>query len=164
MSDKELTDKQEAFCREYMVDFNATQAAIRTGYSKRTAQVQGSRLLSNVMVKKRVDELRAKAITRNNLDVDQVIAMLLEDRAEAAALKQMGPKVRAGELIGRTIGAFVDRIEEPHKQTPEQVVDEFDAGPIAKAIAAHMLSGFPCDDDTMRQVIAAALGQGGREH
>lgn len=52
-----LTDKQERFCQEYIIDLNATQAALRAGYSKNTAQEQSSRLLSNVMVQERVQEL-----------------------------------------------------------------------------------------------------------
>ena len=45
-----MTDKQARFCEEYMIDLNATQAAIRAGYSPKTAQEQSARLLSNVMV------------------------------------------------------------------------------------------------------------------
>ena len=48
MSD--LTPKQARFVEEYLIDLNATQAAIRAGYSTHTADVQGSRLLSNVKV------------------------------------------------------------------------------------------------------------------
>ena len=44
-----LSDKQEMFCKEYLVDLNATQAAIRAGYSRNTAQPASSRLLLNVM-------------------------------------------------------------------------------------------------------------------
>ena len=47
---KTLTTKQRLFVDEYIIDFNGTQAAIRAGYSTRTAQEQSSRLLSNVMV------------------------------------------------------------------------------------------------------------------
>ena len=47
---KKLTDKQRRFVEEYLIDLNATQGAIRAGYSKKTAQEQSSRLLSNVMV------------------------------------------------------------------------------------------------------------------
>ena len=45
-----LTDKQEMFCKEYLIDLNATQAAIRAGYSKKTANEQAGRLLVNVSV------------------------------------------------------------------------------------------------------------------
>jgi len=47
---QKLTSKQQMFCREYLVDINATQAAIRAGYSAKTADVAGPRLLGNVRV------------------------------------------------------------------------------------------------------------------
>lgn len=53
-----FSDKQEAFCYEYMKDSNATQAAIRAGYSKATAEAAGSRLLRNVKVKSKIAELQ----------------------------------------------------------------------------------------------------------
>ncbi len=51
---RELTQKQERFCIEYTRDGNATRAAIAAGYSPKTAQEQGSRLLSKVIVKSRI--------------------------------------------------------------------------------------------------------------
>ncbi|WP_052731136.1 terminase small subunit [Spirosoma radiotolerans] len=51
-----LTDKQRRFVEEYCIDFNATRAAKTAGYSDKTAQEQGSRLLSNVMVRKAIDD------------------------------------------------------------------------------------------------------------
>lgn len=61
----ELTPDQKVFCLEYLKDFNATAAAKRAGYSEKTAQEQGSRLLSNVMVqvelKKAMDEVLGNA-------------------------------------------------------------------------------------------------------
>lgn len=45
-----LTDKQKRFCDEYLIDLNATQAAIRAGYSPKTAEQTASRLLRNVKV------------------------------------------------------------------------------------------------------------------
>lgn len=53
-----LTDKQERFCREYVVDLNGKQAAIRTGYSEDTAENQASRLLSNVKVSEFIKKLQ----------------------------------------------------------------------------------------------------------
>ena len=50
-------DRQRAFVWEYLIDYNATQAAIRAGYSKDTAKVQGSRLLTNVAVSRALREL-----------------------------------------------------------------------------------------------------------
>ncbi len=54
---KKLTPKQERFCREYVVDLNATQAAMRAGYSKKTAYSAGQRLLKNVEIQKRLSVL-----------------------------------------------------------------------------------------------------------
>ena len=61
----ELTPKQDRFCREYMVDLCATQAAIRAGYSEKTAYSQGGRLLRNVEVKAAIAELQEAAAERN---------------------------------------------------------------------------------------------------
>lgn len=54
-----LTDKQRRFIDEYLIDLNATQAAIRAGYSHRTAQEQSARLLSNVMVRAEISKKMA---------------------------------------------------------------------------------------------------------
>ena len=51
MSKQELTAKQQRFCEEYLIDLNATQAAVRAGYSAKTANEQGSRLLTNVVLR-----------------------------------------------------------------------------------------------------------------
>ncbi|GAB2774263.1 hypothetical protein GCM10027275_16620 [Rhabdobacter roseus] len=56
---KPLTDKQKRFCDEYVLDFNATQAAIRAGYSEKSAREIACRLLTNVDVQKRIEERKA---------------------------------------------------------------------------------------------------------
>ena len=73
-----LTDKQEMFCREYLVDLNATQAAIRAGYSDKTAQEQSSRLLSNVMVQNRISVLKSERNERVGVDAAYVLRRLTE--------------------------------------------------------------------------------------
>ncbi|MCG8709258.1 terminase small subunit [Brenneria sp. 4F2] len=73
-----LTDKQELFAREFIVDLNATQAAIRAGYSAKTAQEQSSRLLSNVMVQARVSELKAERAEQVGIDAAYVLKRLVE--------------------------------------------------------------------------------------
>ncbi|WP_437609657.1 terminase small subunit [Erwinia sp. V71] len=73
-----LTDKQELFAREFIVDLNATQAAIRAGYSEKTAQEQSSRLLSNVMVQSRISELKADRNERVGIDAAYVLRRLVE--------------------------------------------------------------------------------------
>lgn len=73
MSKDQLTDKQERFCQEYLVDLNATQAAIRAGYSAKTAQEQSSRLLSNVMVQRRIDELKLGREQATGITAERVL-------------------------------------------------------------------------------------------
>lgn len=73
-----LTDKQELFAREYLKDLNATQAAIRAGYSVKSAQEQASRLLSNVMVQSRISELKAGRNEEVGIDAAYVLRRLVE--------------------------------------------------------------------------------------
>lgn len=68
-----MTKKREAFVAEYLIDLNATQAAIRAGYSPDTAQEQGSRLLSNVMVKNAIDKAIAERSRRTGITQDRVL-------------------------------------------------------------------------------------------
>ncbi|MCG3024105.1 terminase small subunit, partial [Escherichia coli] len=60
----ELTEKQRLFCIHYLKNFNATQAAIKAGYSSDTAHVQGPRLLGNVRVATYIRELK-QTLTEN---------------------------------------------------------------------------------------------------
>ena len=74
----ELTDKQEAFCREYIVDLNATQATIRAGYSKKTANSQAGRLLLNVGIQERISELKSSRMERIDVNADYVLNRLVD--------------------------------------------------------------------------------------
>ncbi|WP_337232179.1 terminase small subunit [Citrobacter portucalensis] len=73
-----LTDKQDAFCREYLVDLNATQAAIRAGYSEGTAAAQASRLLINVNIQSRLSDLKSQRNERVGVDAAYVLMRLIE--------------------------------------------------------------------------------------
>lgn len=64
--------RHEKFCHEYIKDMNATQAAIRTGYSEKTAKMQGSRLMTNDDIKTRVAELREAYFNENIMTAQQV--------------------------------------------------------------------------------------------
>ena len=64
--------RHEKFCHEYIKDMNATQAAIRTGYSEKTAKMQGSRLMTNDDIKARVKELRDAYFNENIITAQQV--------------------------------------------------------------------------------------------
>lgn len=71
-----LTEKQRLFVEEYLIDLNATQAAIRAGYSAKTADVQGSRMLGNVKVQQAIAEAMAKRSKRTGVNQDRVVLEL----------------------------------------------------------------------------------------
>lgn len=72
----ELTPKQRAFVREYLIDLNATQAAIRAGYAESGASVEGSRLLANAKIKAAVDAAMQNRAERVGITADMVLAEL----------------------------------------------------------------------------------------
>ena len=71
-----LTAKQQMFCDEYLIDLNATQAAIRAGYSEKTAEEQGCRLLRNVKVQKYIQNRKQDRIERTEITQDMVLREL----------------------------------------------------------------------------------------
>lgn len=73
-----LNDRQELFCLEYIKDLNATQAAIRAGYSEKTAEQQASRLLTIVKIKERLNELQSDRREKLNIDANYVLQRLYE--------------------------------------------------------------------------------------
>lgn len=71
-----LTAKQKRFIEEYLIDLNATQAAIRAGYSPDTANEQGCRMLANVSIRTRIDQAMAERSKRTGVSQDRVIREL----------------------------------------------------------------------------------------
>lgn len=74
-----LTPKQRRFVEEYLVDLNATQASIRAGYSAKTAEQQGPRLLGNVGVAAAIAAAQAERSKRTQIDADWVLTRLARD-------------------------------------------------------------------------------------
>ena len=68
-----LTPKQKAFVQEYLIDLNATQAAIRAGYSEKTAEQAGSRLLSNVKIQESIQDAMKNREQRTQITQDKVL-------------------------------------------------------------------------------------------
>ena len=101
-----LTNKQKIFCEEYQSDLNATQAAIRAGYSKATAKQQGSRLLTNVDVQAEVQRLIAERAEKVGLDGEEI---LKEIKRLALASEDDVPhtlKMRTLELAGKHLNLW----------------------------------------------------------
>lgn len=123
-----LTPKQKAFIDEYLIDLNATQAAIRAGYSKKTAYSQGQRTLKNVEVQNRIAEQLEKIQNERIADVKEVMTYLtsvMRGEHTEQALKLIGDgcqeitdidvsakeRLKAAELIGKRYGMFKDQME-----------------------------------------------------
>ena len=104
-----LTDKQKRFIEEYLVDLNATQAAIRAGYSAKTADVQGAQNL--VKLKVFIQEAQNKRSERVQISQDEVIRRLLENADIASGKKAttitIPSKNENGEVIGNDVAHFV---------------------------------------------------------
>jgi phage terminase small subunit len=138
MSD--LTPKQQRFVEEYLVDLNATQAAIRAGYAPKSAFVQGSRLLSNAKVAQAVSDGRAKQAERTGITADYVLETVRQTvercRQAAPVLDRKGEPVlvetpdgslapayvfdskgvlKGCELLGRNLALWKDRLEHTGK-------------------------------------------------
>lgn len=69
----ELNERQKMFAKEYIIDLNATQAAVRAGYSEKTARSQGQRLLTNVDIQERIQKEMSKRSKRTEITADNVL-------------------------------------------------------------------------------------------
>ncbi|MEY8322185.1 terminase small subunit [Lachnospiraceae bacterium 46-61] len=89
--------KTKAFCTEYLIDCNATQSAIRAGYSKKTAYSVGQRMLKNVEVKKYIDEQLQKLKNDNIADTHEIMEYLTSvmrgEQKEQVALMYYGKQI-----------------------------------------------------------------------
>jgi phage terminase small subunit len=123
---KKLTPKQKKFCEEYLIDLNATQAAVRAGYSPRTANPQAARLLANVSVKQYIQSKQDKLQAQTEITQEFVLSSLqkvaLRSMQAEPVLDRDGNETGAYvfnaagankslELLGKHIGLFTDKIE-----------------------------------------------------
>lgn len=127
-----LNEKQKLFYREYVVDANATQSAIRAGYSKKTAYSQGQRLLKHVEGQKYLEELMAEKESKLIATQDEVLKYLTavlrgESQSEEIVVEGCGDgyseartmtkapsekdRLKAAELLGKRYGLYTDRVE-----------------------------------------------------
>ncbi|MEK4006081.1 terminase small subunit [Paenibacillus sp. FSL H3-0333] len=105
-----LTAKQQRFIDEYMIDFNATQAAIRAGYSKKTAYSIGNENLSKPeiagAIKLRQDEIGKK----NDITAEWIVEQMKEVYNLAIESKKLSDANKSLEMLGRTKGIFNDKL------------------------------------------------------
>ena len=107
-----LNDKQRRFVAEYLKDQNGTQAAIRAGYSKKTAQVQSSDLLSKPMVREAINEKLEKVEEDALVTVQYIIGGLrkIVDRCLADETFDQAGANKALESLGRFRKLFTDKV------------------------------------------------------
>ena len=113
---RKLTDKQAAFVAEYLVDLNATQAAIRAGYSERTAYRIGAELLQKTSVAEAIAAGQAKRAQRVEITADRVVAELAKIAfADPRDLMEWGPdgvKLKASADLTEEQAASVAEVSE----------------------------------------------------
>lgn len=128
---RELTQKQKRFCDEYLIDLNATQAAIRAGYSKKYANTNASKLLQITIIKQFIETRMAEKESQLIASQDEVLQYLTSvlrgetqseivvvegtgDGCSEARQMQKAPdekeRLKAAELLGRRYNLFTDKI------------------------------------------------------
>lgn len=90
-----ISAKEHRFCEEYLVDLNATQAAIRAGYTRHTARQQGSRLMTDADIISTIDEMKAERSEQTGINAAWLLKRLA-DEAEADVADLYGEN---GELL-----------------------------------------------------------------
>ena len=102
-----LSLRRQRFVAEYLHDLNATQAAIRAGYSPATAKSQGSRLLTFVDVSSAIAEAQQEYAERTAVNAEWIVQQLVH---EVETAPRASDRIRSLELLGRRLGMFKDRV------------------------------------------------------
>lgn len=126
-----LTAKQRRFCEEYIIDCNATQAAIRAGYKEKYAHTNANKLLQNTTLKQYIDELLEKIRNNNIADATEVMEYLTsvvrgKSSSEIVVVEGTGDgcsdarrmnkapdekeRLKAAELLGKRYGLFKESV------------------------------------------------------
>lgn len=121
---RKLTQKQRRFVDEYIISGNATQAAIKAGYSKKYANTNANKLLQNTTIKAAIDKRNEEIKSEKTADMTEVMEYLTsvmrgkqtESVATAKGVYNDAPvgakdRIKAAELIGKRYGAWTDKKE-----------------------------------------------------
>lgn len=128
-----MTVKQKRFCDEYLIDLNATQAAIRAGYSEKYAHTNAAKLLQNTTIKAFIDERMAEKESELIADQNEVLKYLTsvlrgESESEIVVVENIGDymseartmqkapdekeRLKAAELLGKRYGLYTEKVEQ----------------------------------------------------
>ena len=122
-----MTPRQQKFCDEYLISGNATDAAIKAGYSRKTAKQTGSENLAKPDLRAYIDEQLAKIHSAKIADAEEVMKYLtsvMRGEHTEQVLKLSGEgvqtvtdidvsakeRLKAAELIGKRYGLFTDKV------------------------------------------------------
>lgn len=145
---KKLTPKQQAFVDEYLIDFNATRAALTAGYSQKTAAKIGSENLIKPEIQKAISLAQQKRSERTEITQDYVLSTIQQtierckqaepvfnkDGEETGEYKFDSNAVLKGcDLLGKHLGMFKDKVE---LSGPDGGPVQIDEGTAAAKIAA----------------------------
>lgn len=119
-----LTQKQRRFIDEYIISGNATQAAIKAGYSKKYANTNAAKLLQNTTIKAEIARRNAEIQSEKTADMTEVMEYLTSvmrgEQTESVATAKgvfsgvevsAKDRIKAAELIGKRNGAWTDKKE-----------------------------------------------------
>lgn len=106
-----MNDKQARFVSEYLVDLNATQAAIRAGYSERTAASIGSENLTKPEIASAIVMAKAEAAKRNEITVDTITAMHQEAFDTAKTSGNASAMTTTANNLAKLHGLIIDKRE-----------------------------------------------------
>lgn len=164
-----LTDKQDMFCREYLIDLNATQAAIRAGYSEKIARVLGSKNLTKPDIQNRIAELKAVRneevsinaayelrwlVKIDQISVNDIRTNVAEDKRGYSAAKTTSDKVH--DIVSKYLTGDATEFMSALVDELISVIDKRDALPNESLnlkgglIAKHCSDGWRASDRQSR--------------
>ena len=111
MAEPKLTLKQRRFIEEYLIDFNATKAAIRAGYSENSAGQIGEQNLKKLEIKSEIDRLTAQMTEKAIVTKEMVLQGLLDEARMYDDGASHSARVSAWAHLGKHLGIFTDKLE-----------------------------------------------------
>lgn len=128
--DKKLTPKQRAFCDYYIETGNATEAAIKAGYNKKTARQIGSMNLTKVDIRAYIEERLKEIESKRIADGKEVLQYLTkvmrgEEKDQFGLDASLQDRTKAAELLGKRYRLFTEKVEVDGVQQV-QIVDDID--------------------------------------
>lgn len=128
-----MTEKQKRFCDEYLISLNATQSAIKAGYTKKYANTNASKLLRNTTIKEYIEKRMAEKESALIADQDEVLKYLTavlrgETQSEVVVVESVGDymsearrmkkapdekeRLKAAELLGKRYGLYTEKVDQ----------------------------------------------------